>query len=92
MLFALYCVDKPNSLELRLKTRPTHIDYLKGFKDKIRLGGPLLADDGETPCGTLLIVELPDMAAAQSFSAGDPYAKAGLFGEVSIRPFRQVQL
>jgi uncharacterized protein YciI len=89
MPFAIYCVDKPNSGELRQTTRPAHLAYLESFKAKLLLAGPLLADDATTPCGSLLVVDFADKEAAQDFAAGDPFAKAGLFGEVSIRPFRK---
>jgi len=39
-------------------------------------------------CGSLLVIEVADLAAAQAFSAADPYAKAGLFERVEVRPFR----
>ena len=28
MLFVIICTDKPNSLDLRLSTRPVHVDFL----------------------------------------------------------------
>jgi uncharacterized protein len=89
MLYAIYCVDKPGSGELRQRTRPEHLAYLNGFKDMMLVVGPLLADDGATPCGSLFIMEFPDGVAAEAFATGDPYARAGVFGEVSIRPFRK---
>jgi len=85
--FALHCVDKPNALELRTATRPQHVAYLQAAGEAIRLAGPYLDDKGDM-CGSLLIIEAPDLAAAQAFSAADPYAKAGLFERVEVRPFR----
>jgi uncharacterized protein YciI len=85
--FALHCVDKPNSLELRLATRPQHVEYLKGCGDAVRLAGPYLDAAGDM-CGSLVIIEAADLTAAQAFAAADPYAKAGLFERVEIRPFR----
>jgi uncharacterized protein YciI len=38
--------------------------------------------------GSMLIVELPDMAAAEAFAEADPYARAGLFERVEIRAWR----
>jgi uncharacterized protein YciI len=35
--------------------------------------------------GSLLILDVPDRTAAEGWAAGDPYAKAGLFGRVEIR-------
>lgn len=85
MLFALICKDRPGQLETRLATRPAHLDYIAGLNEagRIRLAGPFLDDDGK-PCGSLLIVEAADRAAAQKLAADDPYAKAGLFASVEI--------
>ena len=89
MAFVLICNDKPNSLELRLKTRPAHITYIEGFLDKLILAGPMLAEDGETPTGSLILMNFATRAEAEAFSAGDPYNKVGLFSDVTIRPFKK---
>ena len=90
MLWSVYCLDKPNSSALRQATRPTHLAYLEDFRDRIVYGGALLGADGQTVAGSLLVVNLPDRAAAQKFSDDDPYAKAGLFQSVAIHPTRKV--
>jgi uncharacterized protein YciI len=89
--FAITCFDKPNSLELRMATRPTHLVYLQGQLDAgvVLMAGPLL-DADDKPNGSLLLVETADRAAAEAFAAGDPYAKAGLFASTDIRPWRKV--
>ena len=50
---------------------------------------PLLDADGD-PCGSLLIIDVADRADAEGFAAGDPYANAGLFESVILRPYRPV--
>jgi uncharacterized protein YciI len=90
MLFAIHCLDKPDGGALRAATRPTHLAYLEGQASRIHFAGPLLAADGTTPTGTLLVVDFPDRAAVDAFAAGDPYAKAGLFAKVEIAGWRQV--
>ncbi len=89
MLFAIICTDRPASLDLRLATRPAHIAYLTTYADRIVQGGPLLDTDGR-PCGTLLVIEVEDRAAAEGFAMTDPYAKAGLFESTVIRAYRTV--
>jgi uncharacterized protein len=89
MLFAIACFDKPGCLDLRLATRPTHLAYLETYRDRLVQAGPLLDGDGR-PCGSLLIVDVADRAAAEGFAAGDPYAKAGLFESTIIRAYRVV--
>ena len=89
MLFALYCLDKPNSLELRLATRERHLAYIGTPPLKIVLAGPLLSEDGETMRGSFFIIEADSAAAIEQFSANDPYRIAGLFERVDIHGFRQ---
>ncbi|MER9297490.1 YciI-like protein [Mesorhizobium sp. M0621] len=88
MLFAVICKDKPGSLQVRLDTRPEHIAFLEGLNGDKKLGfaGPFLDAEGK-PNGSLVVVEALDMAGAQALSAADPYAKAGLFESVEIRPW-----
>ena len=87
MLFALICTDKPNSLDLRMKQRPAHLDYLNGFGDRLKAAGPF-TDDAGSPIGTLAIIEARDRAGAQEIARNDPYAKAGLFASVEIRVWK----
>lgn len=88
MLFAFYCKDRANALEVRLANRPAHLDWLNSHSG-IQAAGPLLGQDMK-PCGSLLIVEHPDLAAAKSWSSEDPYAQAGLFDTVEIMPWTKV--
>jgi uncharacterized protein YciI len=86
MLYALICTDNPNSLELRLANRPDHVAYLKSLGQTLVLAGPFTKDDGETMTGSLIVVEAPSREAAKRIADGDPFAKAGLFEAVEIRP------
>ena len=88
MYFVLMCKDKPDSLELRMATRPPHVEYLKDLEARgiLKTAGPLLGDD-EKPLGSLWIIEAADKQEAEALAAGDPYAKAGLFASVEIRAF-----
>ncbi len=89
MLFAITNLDRPGSADLRAATRDVHLGYLDGVLAQLAFAGPLLDADGK-PVGSLLIVEAADHAAAEAFAAADPYAKAGLFESVTIRPYRLV--
>ena len=89
MLFTIICTDKPNSLELRLASRPTHLAYLETYISKVVLAGPMLDGEGR-PAGSLFIIDVADRAEAEGFAASDPYAKAGLFESAVVRPFRTV--
>jgi len=84
--FVLICIDKPNSLALRMANREAHLAYAGGL-GVVRLGGPFLDENGDM-AGSLIVLEVEDRAAAEAFAAGDPYGKAGLFERVEIRPWR----
>jgi uncharacterized protein len=86
MLYALLCQDKAGHVQLRLDTRPEHLAYLDGLGDRLKLAGPFLGADGK-PNGSLVIIEADDLAEAKSVAAADPYAKAGLFESVVVRPW-----
>ncbi len=90
MLFALVCTDKPGAAELRSSNRPQHLAFLQRHADQLVYAGPLIGDDGQTPAGSLIILDCPDQRAAEAFAEQDPYAEAGLFQSVSIRPTRRV--
>ena len=86
-LFVLTCIDKPNSLDIRMAAREAHLAYVRGLSDVMKLGGPFLDDEGAM-AGSLIIGEFPDRAAAEAFNANDPYTQAGLWESVDIRLFR----
>jgi uncharacterized protein YciI len=87
MLYALICTDKPNSLAIRRAKRPQHVEYLKSLGGTLKLAGPFTEADGETMNGSLVVIEAASLQAAKEIAAGDPYAKAGLFASVEIRPW-----
>lgn len=89
MQFMIYCRDKPDHAAVRSANRTAHLAHLDGFASNLILAGPLLTDDGTGMIGSLLIMEFPDRAAAEKFSAGDPYRQAGLFDSVTIMPWRK---
>ena len=90
MYYSIIRLDKPASEAVRLANRQTHLDYLKGFKDRVLVAGPLLSDDGARMIGSLLIANFPDRRAADDFVGADPYTKAGLFASSVVRPWREV--
>jgi len=87
-LYVLTCVDKPQSLALRMATREAHLAYVGAAKVVIRAAGPLLDAAGDMN-GSLFILDCPDADAVLAFSQGDPYRLAGLFETVEIRNWRQ---
>jgi uncharacterized protein YciI len=88
-LFVLVCIDKPDAREIRAANRPAHLDYVDA-SGVVTLAGPFLDGEGN-PTGSLIILDVPDMAAAEAWAAADPYAKAGLFATVTIRAWKKVR-
>jgi uncharacterized protein len=87
MLFALICTDKPDSFDLRMSVRADHLAYLSSLSSKMKAAGPFL-DDANNPCGSLVIIEAENRSEADAMAAKDPYAIAGLFSNVEIKPWR----
>ncbi len=88
MRFALMTKDKPGALQTRMDNREAHLAYI-AETDVVEMAGPVLDDDGQM-CGSLIVLEVADMAAAQAWADNDPYAKAGLFSDVTLRAWKKV--
>lgn len=88
MLIALIARDKPGALQIRLDTRDAHVAYLKS-SGVVSQAGPLLDDAGQM-IGSLIILDVEDRQAAETWAAHDPYAKAGLFAKVELIPWKKV--
>ena len=91
MLYIIYQEDRPDGAAARAAHREAHFAYLEKHKDILVLGGALLAEDGATRTGSVLIINVPDLAAAEAFSRDEPFRKAGLFREVKISRMRRGQ-
>ena len=53
------------------------------------------AIDAEDPgpagfTGSLIVAEFADLASARTWAEADPYIAAGVYREVSVRPFKKV--
>lgn len=90
-LFAIHALDKPGHGPIRAENRPAHVAHLDSVSESVLVAGPLLASDGTTMIGSLLVIDFPDEAAARAWAAADPYALAGLFETSVIRQYRKVR-
>ena len=88
MLIALIARDKPGALQTRLDNREAHLAYLKET-GVVSQAGPLLDGDDQM-IGSLIVLDVADMAAAETWAENDPYAKAGLFESVDLIPWKKV--
>lgn len=97
MLYAIISQDIPDSLQKRLAARPEHLARLEQLKQEGRLlvAGPHPAIDTENPgeagfTGSLVVAEFASLAAAQTWADDDPYLKAGVYAQVTVKPFKKV--
>ncbi|MEP2706332.1 MAG: YciI family protein [Roseibium sp.] len=89
MLYALICTDKAGALQTRLDNRDAHIAFLKSLGEGLKAAGPFLDDNGGMT-GSLVVIEAANRDEALAISQEDPYAIAGLFESVEIRPWNWV--
>ena len=59
--------------------------YELSIKDKILCAGSLRTDDGKTPIGGLLILDVDTRAEAMAIFNADPATKAGLRTNVTVK-------
>jgi hypothetical protein len=91
MLYIIYQEDRPDAGAVRAAHREAHFAYLEKHREILVLGGALLAEDGARRTGSVLVINVPSLAAAEAFSREEPFRKAGLFGVVKISRMRRGQ-
>ncbi|MGO4302308.1 MULTISPECIES: YciI family protein [unclassified Cupriavidus] len=87
MLYVFHLIDKPGVGDLRLRVRPDHKAYLRAVENQIAFAGPLLAEDGETMVGSLLVIDFPSIEAARRWQAEEPFTVAGVYATSSVHAF-----
>lgn len=97
MLYAIISEDFDDSLAKRLATRPAHLKRVQKLVDEGRLviAGPHPAIDSEDPgtngfTGSLIIAEFNSLESAKTWADADPYVKAGVYKNVTVKPFKKV--
>ncbi|MFB8116699.1 YciI family protein [Streptomyces sp. NPDC056465] len=86
MEFLCYHRDRPGSLALRDELTEEHWSYMDGYAKEMIARGPTL--DGDTPTGSLHVLDLPDPAAARAFAFDEPNHQAGIYRDVLLRRWR----
>lgn len=97
MLYAIISQDREDSLADRLQARPVHLERLRTLKEQGRLvlAGPHPAIDSDDPgeagfSGSLVVAEFTSLLDAQVWADTDPYVEAGVYAQVTVKPFRKV--
>ncbi len=96
MLYAIIAEDVPNSLDQRLANRPPHLARLQALQaeGRLLLAGPFPAIDSADPgpagySGSLIVAEFESLEQAQAWAQADPFAVNGVYGQVTVKPFRK---
>jgi uncharacterized protein YciI len=96
MWYAIIAEDTPNSLEKRMQARPAHLARLTALQaaGQLLLAGPFPAIDSNDPgpagfSGSLIVAEFDNLHVAQAWADADPYVAAGVYNQVSVKPFRK---
>lgn len=97
MLYLIQGIDTADSLARRLATREQHLERLRALQDdgRLVLAGPCPAIDNPDPgpagfTGSVIVAEFDTLADALAWAEADPYRAAGVYAEVSVKPFKQV--
>ncbi len=97
MLYAIMSEDVVDSLEKRKLARPNHLARLEILKNEGRLilAGPHPKIDNENPgdagfTGSLVVAEFNALADAEAWASADPYIAAGVYANVTVKPFKKV--
>jgi uncharacterized protein YciI len=97
LLYAFISEDVPGTLDKRRAARPQHLQRLQELRDagRLILAGPHPAIDCEDPgdegfSGSLVVAEFDSLAAASAWADEDPYAIAGVYARVVVKPFKKV--
>jgi len=96
-MYAIIGRDVENSLERRRSVRPEHLRRIEELRDQGRLvlAGPFPAIDSDDPgdagfSGSLIVAEFATLAEARAWAEADPYVSAGVFAELTVKPFKKV--
>ena len=96
MWYAIVAEDVENSLEARMTARPAHLARLTELQSqgKLLLAGPFPAIDSQDPgpagfSGSLIVAEFNDLSAAKNWAEADPFVIAGVYANVTVKPFRK---
>ncbi|MEU8825229.1 YciI family protein [Streptomyces sp. NPDC048636] len=90
MEFFCYHRDRPGSVALRHELLEEHWSYMDRYEKEMVARGPTFMSDGDTPTGSVHIVDLPDPAAARAFAFDEPGYQAGVYRDVLVRRWRNM--
>jgi len=92
MLFVVHALDKKDILPTRAKhyrDHRIHLDRAEEHAVDVITAGTLVADDGETPVGSIFVIDATDRAAVDAFTRSDPYHLNGVWERVAVHRYNK---
>ena len=92
MHFVIHAIDRSDALETRAKhyrAHRIHLDQANRHGVSVTTAGTLVAADGETPVGSLFILEAENRAAIDAFTDGDPYRVNRVWETVDVHYYNK---
>ena len=97
MWYAIISEDVEDSLPLRAKSREAHLARMRDLDadGRVLIAGPHPAIDAEDPgpagfTGSLVVLDFPSLEEAEAWANADPYVEAGVYANVTVKPFKLV--
>jgi uncharacterized protein YciI len=66
-----------------------HLDDAEAHEVDVVTAGTLVADDGETPVGSVFVIDAKNRAAVDSFVRSDPYYVNSVWDTVQIHGYNK---
>ena len=89
MIFAVRMYDSPDAPTLRKQHLAEHLAYVETILPQILVAGALTGQ-GDSPAGSLGVMNMPDQAALEAVMQADPYWQNGVWERYEILPFNPV--
>src|SRR6267378_3585603 len=92
MLFVIHATDTSNGMPTRAKfyrAHRIHLDHAEQHGVDVITAGTLVADDGETPVGSVFVIDAKDRAAVDAFTRSDPYHVNKVWETVQIHGYNK---
>jgi uncharacterized protein YciI len=90
MLFVIHATDKSDGMATRAKfyrAHRIHLDHAEKYDVDVVTAGTLLADDGETPVGSIFVIDARDRTATEAFTRSDAYYVNEVWETVQIHGY-----
>ncbi|HEY2184599.1 MAG TPA: YciI family protein [Xanthobacteraceae bacterium] len=92
MLFVIHALDHSGAIATRAKfyrAHRIHLDQAAQYDVDVVTAGTLVADDGETPIGSVFVIDARDRPTVDAFVRSDPYHANDVWETVHIHGYNK---